>query len=60
MREFPKSLFRVTPGLRDNHNYRRDVAHDGRYLMRLPDRTLVPAEDYEKRLAEFLERQTDR
>ena len=48
-----KSLFRVSAGLRDKHDYRQDSAWTGQYLRRLPDRTLVPAADYERRLAEY-------
>lgn len=36
------------------HNYHHDTAFDGTYLRRLPDRTLVPAEEYEERLKEYL------
>ena len=43
------SLFKITPGLREKHDYRRDASYDG-YMMRLPDRTLVPADEYEERL----------
>ena len=39
------------------HNYHQDTAFDGTYLRRLPDRTLVPAEEYEERLKEYLEAQ---
>jgi hypothetical protein len=35
------------------HNHRLDPASKGRYLMRLPDRTLVWLDDYEQRLREF-------
>ncbi len=42
-----KSLFRITPGLREKHDYRRDASYDGRYLKRLPDRTLVRADEYD-------------
>ncbi|MEM8682761.1 MAG: hypothetical protein AAGF72_04975 [Pseudomonadota bacterium] len=49
-----QSLFRVSAGLRDKHDYRQDSAWTGAYLMRLPDRTLVPAADYSRRLAEYL------
>ncbi len=51
-----KGAFRVTAALREKHDYRQDTAWDGRYLMRLPDRTLVPAVDYEKRLADYRRR----
>ncbi len=57
MQKFSASLFKLNAARSDWHNYRRDSAHDGRYLMRLPDRTLVLAQDYEKRLAEYTERQ---
>ena len=36
------------------HNYHQDTAFNGTYLRRLPDRTLVPAEEYEERLKEYL------
>lgn len=39
------------------HNYHQDTAFNGTYLRRLPDRTLVPAEEYEERLKEYLEKQ---
>lgn len=39
------------------HNYHLDTAFAGTYLRRLPDRTLVPAEEYEERLKEYLEKQ---
>ncbi|MEM9402646.1 MAG: hypothetical protein AAGA44_09190 [Pseudomonadota bacterium] len=52
----PRSLFRVSAGLRDKHNYRQDSAWTGDYLMRLPDRTLVPAADYDRRLTEYRKR----
>ena len=54
-----KSFFRITPALRRKHDYRQDTAFDGRYLMRLPDRTLVPADEYEERLAEYRLRHGD-
>ncbi len=38
------------------HNYHQDTAFDGTYLRRLPDRTLVPASEYEERLEEYLAR----
>src|SRR5690349_13041720 len=47
----------VTPELREKHDYRRDTAHNGRYLVRLPDRSLVCADEYEERLAEYGARQ---
>ena len=52
-----KGAFRVTPALREKHDYRRDSAWNGRYLLRLPDRTLVPADEYGARLAEYRQRQ---
>lgn len=39
------------------HNYQQDTSFDGTYLRRLPDRTLVPAEEYEERLKEYLAEQ---
>ncbi|MEM6511527.1 MAG: hypothetical protein AAF660_00835 [Pseudomonadota bacterium] len=56
MADMPRSLFRVSAGLRDKHNYRQDSAWTGDYLMRLPDRTLVPAADYDRRLTEYRKR----
>ena len=47
------SLFRVTAGLRDKHDYRKDSAFTGDYLVRLPDRSLVKASEYQERLAEY-------
>ncbi len=44
------SLFRVTAGLREKHNYRLDTAFDGHYLRRLPDGRLVRADDYQRLL----------
>ncbi len=35
------------------HNHRLDPASKGRYLMRLPDRTLVCLDEYEQRLREY-------
>lgn len=54
-REELEKRLNITPGVRDKHNYHRDPAFgDGRrYLMRLPDRTLVPADEYEERLREY-------
>ncbi len=52
-----KGAFRVTTALREKHDYRQDTAWNGRYLMRLPNRSLVPAEDYETKLAEYRRRQ---
>ncbi|MEM9302320.1 MAG: hypothetical protein AAGE01_09435 [Pseudomonadota bacterium] len=43
----------VNGALREKHDYRKDTAHDGRYLMRLPDRTLVYSDQYEEKLAEY-------
>jgi len=60
MRSNVYSLFNVSAALRDKHDYRQDVARNGRYLRRLPDRTLVPAEDYEARLAEWQRRNADK
>ncbi len=39
--------FNSTRGVRDHHNYHRDPAFSGRYLRRLPDHTLVYADEYE-------------
>ncbi len=50
-----RSLFKITPGLREKHDYRRDGSFAGRYLMRLPDRTLVPADEYEERMRAWQE-----
>jgi hypothetical protein len=35
------------------HNHRLDPASKGRYIMRLPDRTLVWSDEYEQRLRDF-------
>ncbi len=48
-----KSLFKITPGLRNHHNYRLDSAYTGEYLTRMPDRGLVRLADYKQKLAEF-------
>jgi hypothetical protein len=49
------------PGIsraRENwHNYHQDTAFNGVYSGRLPDRTLVPAEEYAERLKEYPEKQ---
>ena len=50
---FTKSLFKITPGLRDHHNYRLDTAYTGDYLTRMPDRGLVRLADYKQKLAEL-------
>ena len=50
-----RSLFKITPGLREKHDYRRDASFDGDYVMRLPDRTLVPASEYEVKLKAWRE-----
>ena len=49
----------VTPGLREKHDYHRDATFAGRPLMRLPDRTLVPAERYDEALAAYERRQRE-
>ena len=36
------------------HNHRLDPASKGRYLMRLPDRSLVWLDEYERRLDEYI------
>ena len=41
------------------HNHRLDNTYNGRYIVRLPDRTLVYADEYEQRLAEYRQRQPD-
>lgn len=35
------------------HNHRLDPASKGRYIIRLPDRTLVWSDEYEQRLRDF-------
>ena len=50
------SLFKITAGLREKHSYWRDPAFDGDYLMRLPDRTLVYAKDYDQALEQYHQR----
>ncbi|MEM9533182.1 MAG: hypothetical protein AAGA23_19840 [Pseudomonadota bacterium] len=47
------SLFRITPGLREKHNYRWDTAYQGDYLCRLPDGRLVRAADYAQALKAY-------
>ncbi len=54
-----KSLFRITPGLREKHDYRRDASFAGGFMMRLPDRTLVPADEYDERLKAWQEQHGD-
>ena len=41
---------------RQYHNYWLDPTFRGRYIRRLPDRTLVYADEYEERLQEYEER----
>jgi hypothetical protein len=50
-------MFKVTLEHAIFHNHRLDSAYDGRYVVRLPDKTQVYAEDYERRLAEYRQRQ---
>ena len=51
-RTLPKRL-NITRGVVDHHNYRLDSAHQGRYLRRLPDRSLVYADEYDEALAKL-------
>jgi hypothetical protein len=51
-------VFKITLAQAIYHNHRLDSAYDGRYLVRLPDFTLVYAEDYARRLAEYNARAT--
>ena len=39
--------------IREKHDYRRDTAFAGRRLVRLPDRSLIYAEEYEQRLRDY-------
>ena len=48
-----RSFFKITPGLRNHHNYRLDSAYTGEYLTRMPDRGLVRLADYKQKLAEL-------
>ena len=50
-------MFKVTLAQAIFHNHRFDTAYDGRYVVRLPDLTLVYAQDYERRLTEYQARQ---
>jgi hypothetical protein len=43
-------MFKVNLAMRIYCNHRFDTTYDGRYVVRLPDRTQVYAEDYAKRL----------
>ena len=54
-----KGHFRITSDLRLYYNHRLDTAYDGRYFRRLPDRSLVYADEYEERLKEWQERIAD-
>ena len=49
------SLCKITSGLREKPDDRLDGSFAGRYLMRLPDRSLVPADEYEERLRKWRE-----
>jgi len=51
--ELLRRLLHFTTGIRDKHDYRRDIAFDGRRLARLPDRTLIAADEYEQRCAKY-------
>jgi hypothetical protein len=43
-------MFKVNLAMRVYCNHRFDNTYDGRYVVRLPDRTQVYAEDYVERL----------
>jgi hypothetical protein len=45
--------FRISSALRDFHDHRQDPAAAKSYLVRLPDRQLVPVERYEEELARY-------
>ncbi len=45
--------FNITRGAHDHHNDHRDPAFTGRYLRRLPDHSMVYADEYEDRLKEY-------
>ena len=55
-----KSQFILTAGLKEKHDYRRDNAWSGRYLMRLPNRQLVWADEYEDQLKAWNDAQNQR
>ena len=52
-------LLGIDSNVRRKHDYRQDTAFDGRRLVRLPDRTLVPAGEYPERLAAYEARLRD-
>ena len=43
----------ITGAFKHAHNHRLDSVFDGRHLKRLPDRSLVYGEDYERKLKEY-------
>ncbi len=49
-------MFKITLQLAMSHNHRWDTAYDGRYMVRLPDRRQVYAENYAAELAKLKER----
>ena len=49
-------MFKITLALAICHNHRLDTAYDGRYIVRLPDRRQVYADDYAEELAKLKER----
>ncbi len=49
----PIGPFTISAELILYHNHRLDPASKGRYLMRLPDRSLVWLEEYDQRLREY-------
>ena len=46
-------MFTITFAQAIYSNHRLDTAYDGRYIVRLPNRQQVYAEDYARRLAEY-------
>lgn len=50
-------MFKIRLADAIHHNHRLDNTYDGRYIVRLPDRTQVYAEDYQRRLAELERKQ---
>jgi hypothetical protein len=46
----PRKLLNLTRDVALAHNHRLDPTFNGRYIRRLPDRTLVYADEYDERL----------
>ncbi len=43
----------IDRSVEQKHDYRQDTAFEGRRLVRLPDRSLCYADEYEERLKEY-------